>query len=167
MKAHTGPRLRQGRLLPLALIAALLTVPGCTVFTGPNDRAALLVVNATCDPGPCLPLTVTGFPANQPHTPGGFWSVDIGFVYGASACLTIPESGSFDVLNADSGAKTTYTWKEDEPLALAAIEAHSSFMMSQPTTGEFVPTRSAGWRVTLPGDGAVTADRPCDPDTQP
>lgn len=44
-----------------------------------------------CGANGCTAFHVLAFPENQPATPGGFWSVDLGEVTTVSACLTILE----------------------------------------------------------------------------
>ena len=77
----------------------------CSSSVEPSQSVTLQVTNQTCSPGPCAPLQILAFPSNQPKTPGGFWSLDLGVVTAASACLTIPANATFRV--SGSGATTT------------------------------------------------------------
>ncbi len=151
------------RLLPNRGSNAILVLLGglaCASAAAPSDDVTLLVTNGTCRTGPCEPLVVYGFPSNQPHTPGGFWSLPLGFVSTSSACLTLPPSATFHVIGvSEDGTRadtTTYTWTIEDPLSLAAEPAMSSRMLTAPTTAAFVPARAAGWRVSLP-DGSVAS----------
>jgi hypothetical protein len=112
-------------------------------------------------------LFVHGFPSNQPHTPGGFWSLDLGLVGESSTCLTLPSSATFHVIGVSEdgiGADTTtYTWRSADPLSLGAQPATSSHFLTAPTTEAFVPADAAGWSITLP-DGSAAAPAPaCTP----
>jgi len=145
------------------LLGALLFAMACSSSTEPQGPITLLVTNATCDPGPCEALTVRGFPEEQPHTPGGLWSIEVGTVAAPFACLTLPPSGEFHVTNADTGATTTYTWTLADPIALGTVATGASALMATPSTGEFVPSSAPGWRVTLPGGTTVAPDVACTP----
>ena len=52
--------------------------PACSVFDEAPRPVSLLVTNATCNPGPCTAIRVLAFPDDQPRTPGGLWSLDLG-----------------------------------------------------------------------------------------
>ncbi len=156
------------RLSPTRGAKALLPLLGalaCSSPAAPGADITLLVVNGTCRTGRCEPLVILGFPSNQPHTPGGFWSLDLGVVTGSSACLTLPPSAVFRVIGiSDDGLTadtTTYTWTTADPLSLAAEPAFSSFFPTAPTTSAFVPARAAGWSVTLPDGSRANPARSC------
>jgi hypothetical protein len=169
MTTYPGSRLRRalGPLLPLPLLLLLLlSTSACSSSTEPGAAGTLLVVNATCDSGACTPLSVYAFPENQPHTPGGFWAIELGLVMGPVSCFALPRSRHFDVTNADTGATITYTWTADDPVAVGAVAAYASHFPS-PTSDTFVPARSAGWRVTLPDGGGVAEDQACEPEGAP
>jgi hypothetical protein len=124
-------------------------------------------MNGTCQTGRCEPLFIRGFPSNQPHTPGGFWSLDLGLVSASSACLTLPPSAAFYVIGvSDDGTRadtTTYTWTMTDPLSLAAQPATSSLLLTAPTTAAFVPASAAGWNITLPDGSEALPARACTP----
>jgi hypothetical protein len=142
-------------LARLLLVASSVTAWGCSSDAGPDVTVSgdvtLRVTNATCAPGPCAPVQVRAFPGNQPRTPGGLWSLEVGTVDGPAACLMLPANGSFRVTDAGTGETTTWTWTQDDPVALGALEPGTSVLMAAPSTGAFVPTRASGWTVTLPG----------------
>ncbi len=151
------------RLVSGLLLAPLLSAIACSSSTGPEGPVTVLVINETCHPGPCVMLRAFGFPSEQPSTPGGFWGFELGYVSGAVACFRLPASDEFRVTDADTGATTTYSWTLDEPMGFGALPMYSSMSMGQPSTEEFVPTRSEGWIVTLPGGTSVTPDVACTP----
>jgi len=142
-------------------LAPLLLALACSSTTEPQGPVTLFVVNTTCDPGPCAALSVRGFPEEQPLTPGGLWSIEVGTVAAPFACFTLPPSGEFHV--SGGGTTTTYTWTLADPIALGTVAAGASALMATPSTGEFVPASAAGWRVTLPGGTTVTPDVACTP----
>jgi hypothetical protein len=145
----------------------LLGALACSSPAGPRAGIALLVVNGTCQMGRCEPVHVLGFPGNQPHTPGGFWSLDLGLVIASSACLTLPPSATFNVIGvSDDGTRadtTTYTWTTADPLSLGAQPARSSRLLAAPTTTAFVPASAAGWGITLPGGSEASPAQACTP----
>src|SRR5206468_9894873 len=99
------------RKATLASCAALLILlAGCSGANGPELPSRLLVTNTTCAAGPCGTFEVLAFPENQPRTPGGMWSLDLGAVTGASACLTIPAAATFTITDAGTGVKTVMRW---------------------------------------------------------
>lgn len=160
--ARCRPALPEKSLLLLLLLtlSCSSTGPGSS---GTLPTATLLVTNATCTAGQCAPLQVLGFPSNQPHTPGGFWSLDLGLVTGASACLTLPASGAFRVVDASTGRTTTYTWTVGDPLALSGEPAPADRIHAGPDTGPFVPVNAPGWSIVLPGGTVVSAAAACTP----
>lgn len=153
-----GPA-RAEKLLPVLLLVTL----ACSSTTESLPTVTLLVTNATCNAGQCTPIQVLGFPSNQPHTPGGFWSIDLGLVTGPSACLTLPPSGEFRVGNASSGATTVYSWTVADPLALSAEPAPADRLRAVPITGPFVPAGADGWSIILPGGTSLSKARACTP----
>jgi len=133
----------------------------CSSSVEPSQSVTLQVTNQTCSPGPCAPLQILAFPSNQPKTPGGFWSLDLGVVTAASACLTIPANATFRV--SGSGATTTYTWTSAIPLSVGTLLPAEPRLQARPSTGTFVPGSAPGWSVTLPGDSRPTPSGACTP----
>lgn len=162
----TGADDRRGGLLPeaageaLALLALSLLF-GCTSATEPLAPVTLLVANGTCDAGECSTLQVRGFPADQPHTPGGLWSIELGTVTAASACLTLPATASFRVTDAGTGETRTYSWSGDDALTLGAGDPDAGALQATPSTVAFVPASASGWSVTLPGGAAPSPAAAC------
>ena len=149
------------RLEKTSTLPALLVVFACTSATEPEPppSVTLLVTNATCSSGQCSSFEVRGFPSNQPHTPGGPWSLDLGTVTAGSACLTLPSADTFRVTS--SGKTTTYSWTSRDSLSLGILEPGQFWGHASPSTAEFVPANLAGWSVTLPGGTAVTPADVC------
>ncbi len=77
----------------------------------PRSGITLRVVNSSCQSGPCDSLRVLAFPGNQPGTPGGYWSVDLGVITGRYGCVTIPPEARFYLIfvNPLGGADTSVT----------------------------------------------------------
>ena len=123
-----------------------------------------MVTNGTCLEGHCDSLRVLGFPVNQPNTPGGPWSLDLGVVTTPQACLPIPPSGIFRVIGVhDDGSRDTvaYEWTPALGIALGAQPPSSFTRFASPSTATFVPAEAAGWSVTVPGDTTVVPAPPC------
>lgn len=159
MKALTGPR-----PLRTVVLAALVPLLGCSIFESTDGSPTLLVHNTTCDPGPCVPLVVYAFPEDQPQTPGGPWTIEVGWAFEAFTCLELPSKKDFRVQNADTGVITTVsTWTLGDPLAIGSKFAYESSFAKAPSTATFRPSTSGGWRVTLPDGGAVLEDAACTP----
>ena len=121
---------------------------------GTSTTPTLLVTNATCLSGRCDSLEILAFPTDQPLTPGGYWSIDLGLMTGPQACVTLPPSATFRVTGPDSTGvvhTVTYTWTPALSLSLGAIAPGGGRLQASPTTAAFVPGSAAGWRVTLPG----------------
>jgi hypothetical protein len=132
--------------------------------TEPPPSVTLLVSNATCSSGQCTSLQIRGFPIplNRPKVPGG-WSEDLGAVSTASTCLIMHAADSFMVIASGSTTADTalYIWTSYDSLALGVLEPGELPQGKIPSTRAFVPARSAGWRVTLPGDTVVIPADPC------
>ena len=148
---------------PALALVALLPSVGCSVLEPDHAQPTLLVYNATCDPGPCVPLSVYGFPADQPHTPGGFWTISLGMAFGQFTCFELPSKQDFGVQNASTGQTTVYTWTSADPVSLGSTFAYESHFAEAPVTPEFLPSKAEGWRVTLPDGGDVLEDNACAP----
>lgn len=121
----------------------------------------LLVTNTTCGSNGCTAFHVLAFPENQPNTPAGYWSIDLGEVTTASACLTIPATATFKITDAGAGATTTVTWTTRKNVSLGARMLGQLPMQSSPSTGNFVPGAEPGWTVALPGSATPTIDASC------
>jgi hypothetical protein len=144
----------------LLVFAAL----SCSSSLEPLGKVTLLVTNASCLPGPCRAEEVLAFPGNQPNTPGGYWSLDLGTVTGPELCITIPESATFRVIgiNAHGSADTTkFIWSRVLPVTLGVQAPSDSRIFASPSTAGFVPATAAGWHTTLPGDSEVVPGQPC------
>lgn len=147
--------------LALPLVPLLLFALACDTTTSPPPPSSLLVINTTCFIGSCEPIEVRGFPENQPHTPGGPWSMELGVVEGESACLVLPTADTFRV--GGPGETTLYTWTVRDALSLGVQEPGTSAMFAMPSTDGFVPSMADGWSVALPRGGAIAPDETCEP----
>jgi hypothetical protein len=143
------------------VVSAVFLALACSSMTEPRVPVTLLVTNATCDSGTCSPIEVRGFPSDQPNTPGGPWSLKLGTVSTASACLTLPSADTARVTNADTGETTTYVWTIDDLLALGTLEPGESWFQAKASTSEFVPGNAAGWAIALPGATTATPAGAC------
>jgi len=141
--------------------ALLILLAGCSDGTGPVLPSKLLVTNTSCAAGPCLTFEVLAFPENQPNTPGGLWSLDLGGVTGTSACLTIPASAAFTITDAGSGAKRVVRWTTAQRASIGFVTSSQSRLQASPSTGAFVAAHSAVWSVALPGNTAPVPGREC------
>jgi hypothetical protein len=122
----------------------------------------LLVTNTTCTPGPCQAIRIIAFPQNQPRTPGGFWSMNLGTVTGDSACFEIPPGTTFSITDASSGRTAVVRrWTTRDSLALGALVTSEPRFKEEPTTKWFVPQRARAWRIALPGDARPKPARAC------
>jgi hypothetical protein len=149
--------------VPLLLLATL----ACSSSLEPRSGVTLLVTNGTCQAGQCTPLAILGFPSNQPITPGGLWSIDLGLLTVPAACLTFPRSAIFRVIGvSNDGTKadtTTYTWTTALPLSLGALEPPASRLWASPSTAAFVPASAPSWIVNLPAGSHVSPRQACSP----
>ncbi len=91
------------RLLWIA--AATLLVACAKDVVGPRSGVTLLVTNATCTAGACDSVRILAFPSNQPNTPGGPWSVDLGVMTTPQKCFALPPSAKFYVIAPESGQR--------------------------------------------------------------
>ena len=151
-------------LLRVPLI--LLAIISCAGAVEPRSGVTLLVTNGTCQATQCDSLRVLGFPSNQPQTPGGMWSLDLGLITSSQACFTLPPSATFLVIGmrTDGGADTTkYTWTTAKALSLGALPPSSSRIQASPNTTAFVPATAAGWRITVPTESQATPSSACTP----
>ena len=132
----------------------------CAALTEPT-AVRLFVTNTSCGPNGCTAFDVLAFPENQPDTPGGLWSIDLGEVTTASVCLTIPATATFKIMDASTGATTTITWTTRKKVSVGALMLGQSAIQAGPSTGTFVPAAQAGWRVALPGGATPTIEAAC------
>lgn len=152
--------------IPLSLLGAL-ACSSSSSSTEPRSGVTLLVTSGTCQAGSCTPLQILGFPSNQPLTPGGAWSIDLGLLTTPTACLTFPRSAIFRIIGvSNDGTKadtTTLTWTTAIPLSLGAQAPGAFRLMASPNTSAFVPARAAGWTVSLPSGSQVSPAQACSP----
>ncbi len=151
-----------------AVLPVFLAVLGCSSTEGPRSGGVrLFVTNLNCLVGKCPPLEVLGFPDNQPATPGGAWSIDLGDFEAPAACLTLPDSAVFLVIGINQSAGTAdtvrITWTTAMPLALGALPPGGNRIMAGPSTSSFTPAAAPGWEITFPGGTQVAPAQPCAP----
>jgi hypothetical protein len=143
-------------------IVFLLSLFACSSGVEPRfSSATLLVENTTCD-STCAPIQILGFPTNQPNTPGGFWSINIGVLTTRSGCFTIPASSTFRIIS-NGVTEKTFAWTLLNPLALGALLPRATALQALPSTAAFVPATAAGWKVSLPGGVGLLATEGCSP----
>ncbi|HSQ32045.1 MAG TPA: hypothetical protein VLN49_19445 [Gemmatimonadaceae bacterium] len=149
------------RLLRGTLVLPVAAAIACSSAVDVPPSVTILVTNSTCSPGPCTSLRVLAFPddQHQPHTPGGLWSLDLGIVSTASACLTIPAGAEFNVTGPNG--TTTFLWSTANGLALGSLSPSDPVLQATPSTGRFVPSSAAGWSITLPGSSTPTPSGAC------
>jgi hypothetical protein len=151
-------------LAHFAASASLLLLAACSSSVAPRSGITLLVTNGTCIPGPCSSQEVLAFPGNQPNTPGGSWSLDLGTMSAHQLCITIPASATLRVigLDADGSADTTqFTWTTELSVTLGVQAPSTSRILASPSTSTFVPATAAGWSITLPGGSQVVPASTC------
>jgi hypothetical protein len=153
------------RRFPTVALVLFLTI-SCSSSIEPRSGVTLLVTNGTCQGGHCDSLRVLGFPSNQPLTPGGFWSLDLGLITASKACFTLPPTAEFHVIGVRADGTrgtTTFTWTSAKSLALGAQPPSSSRFQAGPSTTAFVPASAAGWQITVPGGSQATPSSACTP----
>lgn len=150
---------------PKALLGIALLASACSssLEPVPRDDVRLLVTNRSCDPGPCTPLRIFGFPNDQPHTPGGLWSIELGVVSGPTACFVLPASRAFTITEEPSGKQTIHRWTTADGLALGAQTLTDNRLLATPSTGEFVPASTLAWSVAFPGPSEALPASTCAP----
>ena len=153
------------------LLGAMLLAgaAGCTDNTLPLEvtypvQRSVLVVNATCASGPCQPVHVLGFPQSRFMSPAGPWTLDLGIVSGASACLVIPAVAEAHITDTGTGVTTTFTWTTADSISLGVLSGSTTRFEASPSTPDFVPASEAGWQVALPGTAtAIATSAACAP----
>jgi hypothetical protein len=137
-----------------AALLVLATV-ACSSNLEPKTAITVRVANSTCSVTACDSLEVLAFPSNQPRTPGGFWSIDLGVITNSAKCFTLPPSATFLVIGVNpDGTRdtTTFMWTTADAVSLG-VQAPSGFRtQASPSTTAFVPAGSPGWSITLPPD---------------
>ena len=116
----------------------------------------LLVTNATCSPGPCVPFEVrAGIPRfTVPQPSGGV--VSLGWVDSTTACLRFPASWTLTVIGP-GGDTTKITWRPSDSIWLIVPRLANS-------TVDFVPASAPGWSITFPngqGGARLTPSQTC------
>ena len=161
-RSRAAAPFRSLQIVPLVLFATI----SCSSTNEPRSGVTLLVTNGTCQGGHCDSLRVLGFPSNQPLTPGGFWSLDLGLITASEACFTLPRTAAFHVFGVRPDGTmdtTTFTWTSAKSLALGAQPPSSSRFQANPSTPAFVPASAAGWQITVPGASQATPTSVCTP----
>jgi len=148
---------RNIRMLCGASLVVLLSL-SCSSSLEPRAGVTVLVTNATCVPGPCSSQEILAFPAaNQPNTPGGAWSLDLGIMTGSELCVTLPTSATLSI------NFTKIVWTNAMPVTLGTLPPSASRFMATSSTSSFVPATSDGWALTLPGAVEPIASPRCTP----
>jgi hypothetical protein len=106
-------------------------------------------------------MRVLAFPQNQPRTPGGWWSIDLGTVTTATACVRIPPSAHFTINDVSTGTSVVVRWTSRDSLALGSWAPSGERFTATPSTEWFVPQRARAWRVALPGSARPRPARAC------
>jgi hypothetical protein len=160
-------------IVRLIAASAVLVALGACQATAPGDASnqlrravlsppTLLVTNATCNPGPCVPFEVRAFipqwrVPGQPPAGVPF----MGSVTSRVVCLRFPVADTFRTIAVNSVGTPIDTaltvWTADSAVVLFAA---TSPMSGLGETTEFVPASSAGWSVTLPGAAAQVPPAP-------
>jgi len=153
---------RRRLTLPFS-IATTALLAACSSTTAPGPPVTLLVTNASCSTGQCLPLEIRGFVpkfAVPGQPPAGF--LVLGVVDGASACLTFPLTQTLTITGPSDVTKIT--WTTADPVSVTASNGGPLFIVG--ATGQFVPANASGWSVTFPdgsGSAHLAATGSCSP----
>ena len=154
---------RTPQLLATLSALFLFVMSACSSAVELRSPVTLLVTNATCQGGRCDTLRVLGFPSNQPRTPGGMWSLDLGLISTPQMCLTVPASANFyviEVRNDGTRDTTTFTWTTAQALSLGTEPPPpASRLQAIPSTSAFVPASATGWAITIPGGSEASQAR--------
>ena len=142
----------------LSILLAVSVVVACAKdIIAPRAGVTLLVTNATCATGPCDSLRILAFPSDQPNTPAGLWSLDLGVMTTSQECFVLPPSANFYVNT------TTFTWTTLVPLSLGAQPPSAGVLFAGPATTAFIPANAAGWSITFPRDSVAAPSPSCTP----
>jgi hypothetical protein len=136
----------------------------------PGNGPTLLVLNASCDLGRCVPMDIrAGDPRAVFPAYSGF---PLGRVCGASACLRFPEADTLRI-SEDSAGQIVHTtlliWTPSLSVGVGAYQVNGGFlgMGMVGRTGQFVPGDAAGWQIklplALPGWATPVPASPCQP----
>jgi hypothetical protein len=147
-------------------LLCLLAVLGCGILDGssnahPHRDVKLLVVNSNCGSTGCDSMRAFLVPSNRPATPGGGWKITLGVFAAPQTCFTLPNESTFRVIGPTS--TSSYTWTPAIEASLGSVRVSESIIPTGASTPQFIPGDAAGWRVTLPGTGAATAELACSP----
>jgi hypothetical protein len=135
--------------------------PVLATYSSPIDAprsVPVLVTNTTCTPGPCRAVRILAYPWSELHTPGGMWKIDLGTITTPTACVTIPATSAFRLIEEPSGKTTVFPWTTRDSVALGWRQPGEELFSARPSTVWFVPQRARAWSVALPGDTTDTAD---------
>lgn len=160
--SHPATPSRWLRTISLIVFATI----SCSSSVEPRSGVTLLVTNGTCQGGHCDSLRVLGFPSNQPNTPGGLWSLELGLVTTSQECILLPPAAVFRVIGVHDGGgadTTTFRWTNANSLSLGAQPPSESQIVASPSTTTFVPADAAGWQITVPGGAQPTSSSACTP----
>jgi len=147
-------------------ILLMLVGGSCAVLDQGEDphEVGLLITNANCVGDVCTAVRVRAFPDNQPLTPGGRWSIDLGVVSARTACLVLPAYREFHVTGVPSGETRVWYWNTSKGVSLGAEDPSVPGFFAGSTTASFVPADAEGWSISLPGTSAAVPSAPCTPE---
>lgn len=157
----------------LSIVCAVVVVAAaCDIGPVPSGIGAddslrtLLVTNAACLVGPCVPLEVGGWPADFAlpcPSQGCYFPFDT--IAGPSACVRIPAALSFFVHEVGLTGRVVQTdtlrWTLHDPIRLIVHRLGEPRWYTDP----IVPESAAGWRVAVVAGtpGTPTPSSPCVP----
>jgi len=106
----------------------------------------LLVTNGTCQGGHCDSLRVLDFPSNQPLTPGGYWSLDLGLITASEACFTLPPTAAFHVIGVrPDGTGHDHVYMDERYVSIVGSGATFFFHVASETYFGWVRASKRGW----------------------
>jgi hypothetical protein len=90
--------------------------------------------------------------------------LDLGVITTPSACVTLPRTAAFYVIEVPGNDTTTFTWTTAKPVSLGAQAASlGTVVLTLTATDTFVPMSASGWSVDLPGGTKAVPAAPCTP----